>query len=294
MICKNPSTLFLLAVLLVSLLNGCKNQSSTNETTDVTADIVLARVYDSKLYFKDIEKTLRSGMEPEDSILMIRTIVDSWVKKKTLLYQAEKSNIDEELDIEKRLLEYKNSLLIHSYQSAYVRSKLDTAVSDEEIEKHYQNNADNFVLKENILRVNFVKIANDAPKQNKFKAWFQSKNDKDRKNMEEYCVQFARDFFLDDSTWLSMDELVKRVPIETYDKENFLRYNRYIETKDSSYLYFVKILDFKIKESGSPLSFVKDDIRNLIVNKRKLTILRSMEQEIYEQALKENEVEIFE
>ncbi|HNQ13904.1 MAG TPA: peptidyl-prolyl cis-trans isomerase [Bacteroidia bacterium] len=271
---------------------SCSNNKTNTESND--SQLVLARVYNQKLFYSDIAEAIRPGLPKEDSVLMIRTMVDSWVKKQTLLYLAEKSNLDEELDIEKRLLEYKNSLLIHSYQSAYVRSKLDTSVSENEIEEHYKTNADNFELKENILKVNFIKIAKDAPKQNKLKQWFQSKSDKDKKLLEEYCIQFAGDFYLDDSTWISMDELLRRVPIETYDKENFLRYNRSIETNDSSYLYFVKILDFKIKESISPLSFVKDDIRNLIVNKRKLSILRAMEEEIFEKALQENEVEIFE
>ncbi|HOS48778.1 MAG TPA: hypothetical protein PLG57_09090, partial [Bacteroidia bacterium] len=82
-------------------------------------------------------------------------------------------------------------------------------------------------------------------------------------------------------------------PIETYDKEQFLKNNRYIEIPDSNAVYFVNIKGFKIKESQSPLSFEKENIRNLIINKRKLDLINEMQKAAYENALKDNEVEIW-
>jgi len=49
----------------------------------------------------------------------------------------------------------------------------------------------------------------------------------------------------------------------------------------------------KIRESLSPLSFVRDDIRVLIINKRKLDLIREMENTTYEEALRKNEFEIY-
>ena len=83
------------------------------------------------------------------------------------------------------------------------------------------------------------------------------------------------------------------MPITTYDKESYLRNNRFVETEDSSFYYFVRFSDMQIRESISPLSFVRDDIRNLILNKRKLELIREMEKSVYNEALKKNEIEIF-
>ena len=111
--------------------------------------------------------------------------------------------------------------------------------------------------------------------------------------LEDYCHQYAMNYFLDDTTWLLFDDLLKEIPIRTYDQEQFLQNNRNIEIEDSSMIYFVNIKGFMIKESLSPLSFEKENIRSLIINKRKLQLVQEMEKAAYEQALKDNDFEIF-
>jgi hypothetical protein len=88
------------------------------------------------------------------------------------------------------------------------------------------------------------------------------------------------------------DDLLKESPIETYDKEQYLKNNRFIELTDSDYLYFVNIKGFKIKDSLSPLSFERENIRNIIRNKRKLTLIQDMQKEVYEEALNKGEIEV--
>ena len=57
---------------------------------------------------------------------------------------------------------------------------------------------------------------------------------------------------------------------------------------DSTYLYFLKIQEYKISEEASPLEFVQEEIRNIILNKRKVALAKGLENDIYERA-KENE-----
>jgi hypothetical protein len=82
------------------------------------------------------------------------------------------------------------------------------------------------------------------------------------------------------------------IPIKLYDKEQYLRNNRFVETQDSSYIYLVNIKGFKIKDNVSPLSFETDNIRNLILNQRKLKLIEEMENKIYSEAVKNGEAEI--
>jgi hypothetical protein len=79
--------------------------------------------------------------------------------------------------------------------------------------------------------------------------------------------------------------------VKTYDQEHFLRNNRYIEIPDSAVTFFVNIKGFKIKESLSPLSFERDNIRNLILNKRKLDLIKAMEKDAYDDAIQKKEIE---
>ncbi len=253
----------------------------------------VARVNDKYLYADDISRMITAGTSKEDSILMANSYIQSWIKQQVVLHKAENNLDEEKKDVEKKLEEYRNSLITYIYETELIRQRLDTVVSDQEIEKYYGDNQRNFELKDNIIKVLYLKIKKNAPKKNKVMEWYRSENPKDRLKLEEYCYQFATDFHLDDDTWLLFDDLLKKVPIKTYDKEAFLRNNRYIEMEDSTDLYLVNIRDMKIRESLSPLSFVKDDIRVLIINKRKLSLIKEMEKAAYDEALLKNEFEIY-
>jgi hypothetical protein len=89
------------------------------------------------------------------------------------------------------------------------------------------------------------------------------------------------------------DDLLKEIPIQTYNKELFLQNNRFVEVSDSLNYYFLNIKDFKIRNSISPLSFEKENIKNIILNKRKLLLINSMKQDVYNDALNNNKIEIY-
>lgn len=276
--------------LLTLLFAGCDRISQVQHAVPEEA---VARVHDEYLYRSDLSKIILPGTTPEDSAIVVNSYIQNWIKKQLVLHRAESNLDDEKKNVEQKLTEYRNSLITYIYESELIRQKLDTVVSDEEILKYYEENSRNFELKDNIIKVLYLRVKKDAPKIKKVKEWYKSGNRKDRTQLEQYCFQYASDFHLDDETWLHFDELLKKVPIKTYDKEAYLKNNRFIEIEDSTFLYLVNIREMKIRESLSPLSFVRDDIRVLIINKRKLDLIREMENTTYEEALRKNEFEIY-
>jgi hypothetical protein len=287
---RSVGALALLSLTMIFSFAGCRFIEKFKEHEPATA---VARVHDKYLYEDEIRQMIAPGTTPEDSALMVSNFIQNWIKKQLILYKAETNLDDEKKDVEKKLTEYRNSLITYIYETELIRQQLDTVVSNEEIEKYYTANQRNFELRDNIIKVLYLKIKKDAPKIKKVREWYKSNTAKDRAFLEEYCYQFASDFHLDDETWLLFDELLKKVPIKTFDKATFLRNNRYVELEDSTDLYLVNIKEMKIRESLSPLSFVKDDIRVLIINKRKLDLIKEMEKATYEEALEKNEFEIY-
>jgi len=59
------------------------------------------------------------------------------------------------------------------------------------------------------------------------------------------------------------------------------------------YYYIVRFKDFRIKETISPLSLERDRIRNIILNKRKMELINKMREDLYNNALKKRDFEIF-
>lgn len=273
--------------LLFLILDGCKKKSTLSDTSER----VIARVYDKYLYVSDIRNVVPKGASKNDSITIIRSFVQNWIQQQAVLKRAEDNLDDDRKNVDKKLEEYRNSLITFNYESELIRQKLDTSISPEEIEKYYKENENNFQLKNNILQVVYFKLPKSTPKLPKVKGWFRSTNVKDRKLLEEYCYQYATDYYFNDEEWILFDDLLKKIPIKTYDQEQYLKNNRFIEIPDSAGIFFVNIKGFKIKESLSPLNFERENIRNLIINKRKLELIREMEKDAYQDALQNKEIE---
>jgi predicted house-cleaning noncanonical NTP pyrophosphatase (MazG superfamily) len=52
------------------------------------------------------------------------------------------------------------------------------------------------------------------------------------------------------------------------------------------------VKEYRISDNISPLEFVRDDIRTIILNKRKVALAKQLEDEIYNTAILEKEFEI--
>ncbi len=280
-----PAGREVLLICFISLFISCRNPSSS------TDEKPLARVGGSYLYPSDLKEIT---FNREDSVEMTRTYINNWVRETLLLQQAEKNLAGDKSKYEKMVEDYRKSLITYEYESELVNQKLDTSVSDPEIEKYYEENKGNFELRDNIIKVTYVKVRKNAPKVEKVKDWYRSDEVKDKDALSGYCHQYAENFYLDDNTWLLFDDMLKEIPIKLYDKEAFLQNNRHIETQDSSFLYFVNIKGFMIKNSASPLSFEKENIRNILLNKRKVELIRKMREEIYTEGVKNKTFEIYE
>ena len=254
---------------------------------------VIARAYDDYLYESDLKGVIPSGTAPEDSTILARNFIDTWIRQKLLTRQAENNLPAEQLDFSNQLESYKNSLTIFEYEHELVNQKLDTIVSEEEIETYYTNNQKNFLLKENIVQMQYVKVPIKSKNVRQFKDLLYSGASEDKTRLSELAEKYAADYFLDEQDWLLFNEVLAQIPIKTYNQEEYLKNHQNLEVQDSLYYYFVRFRDFRIKENISPLSFEKDRIRNIILNKRKMELINKMHQDVYDNALKKNDFEIY-
>lgn len=283
-------TLFRTIIIFALIfLAACDNKSSPeNEKADV-----IARAFDQYLLREEINELVPEDVHGQDSLNMVKSYIDNWVKQQVVLHNAEKNLDDENKNVEKQLEEYRNSLIMYAYERELVSQQLDTTVSIKEIEDFYNLNKNNFELKSNIIKVIYLKLNKKSPKLNKVREWYKSGNPRDRQLLSDYAHQYALNYYLDDKSWLFFDDLIKEIPIKTYDQEQFLRNNRNIEIEDSTLIYLVSIKGFMVKNSLSPLSFEINNIRNMIINQRKLQLVEEMEQKAFEAARKSGDIEIY-
>lgn len=281
-----------ITTILFSLvaLGSCQLSNSEDEQTKGEP---IARVYDRYLYQSEIESIIPTDLSSDDSISLVQNYIDSWARNQLMLKMAEFNLTENQKSFEEQIKEYRNDLLKFAYQQEYVRQKLDTNILEEEIAKYYQENSDNFQLKENILMANFLIIDKEAPDIRKVKKWFRSTKEKDQEKLMDYAITYADRFSIRDTNWISYHTLVSLIPVETYNQRDFLSKNKFVEISGEDKIYLLEIVSYKIKDSTSPLPYVKSVIKNILVNQKKLELLTNLEKKLFEDALKKKEFETY-
>lgn len=275
-------------LVMLIMLAACSSPETTKEEEGT-----LARVYDRVLTIDDLPSDLRSKAKGNDSLSLLKVYVNNWIRQQVSLHKA-KENLDEEIpDIEAKVRDYRNSLLIYEYQRALFEQLLDTTVDMREIQDYYEKNPGNFELKRNIVRLRYVKLPLEAENMNKAKKWFVSNDASDQFKLLDYCNQFAVNTYLDQDSWLSFEDLLKEIPLSQYNQEHFLRTNKFVELKDNDFVYWLYIHAFRIKNSISPLEMEQERIRSIIINKRKLQLLEEVEGSLFKDAESKNEIQWF-
>lgn len=253
----------------------------------------IAKVHDVYLYPSDIEGIVPKGTSNEDSLLLVQSYIENWVRQTLLIKQAEE-NVDIDVEtIEQQLENYKNSLLIYAYEQQLIAQKLDTTVSQAQIKAYYEANKENFELKKTILKASYVKLPKNAIRIDNAIKWFKSNKEKDKRELETYCMQFSQDYSLVDTSWLYYDQLAEVVPLERLSESSVLQNNNYIQISDKDFIYLVKVKTFMYKEDISPLEIEVENIKNIIINKRKVEMIDKMENEVYKNARDNNDIDIF-
>lgn len=254
----------------------------------------LAKVGDEYLTVSELAGIIPAGASKKDSMLIVKNYVENWVMQNVLAEEAEKKLPAKEKDFSLQLENYRKSLLVYQFDKTLIDQYLDTVVTEREIMDYYGKNPQEFELKDNIVKVIYVKLLKSSPHISRFKNLIINVegSQQNRIQLANLAPKLAVNYFLDDQSWLIFNDLLKEVPVKTYNQEQFLQNNRYIEITDNEYIYMMKIEDFKIKESSSPLSFEKENVKKVILQKRKMKLLQQIHLDIYNNALNNKNVEI--
>ena len=273
-------------LIIVLFFASCANNQTIN-------DIVVAQVGESKLYLNEISKIIPTGLDENDSTLIADDFIKKWIKQELLIQKANENLSLEQKDVSKELQEYRNSLIIYKYKNELMKQRMDTVVKRIEIEQYYNSHPDNFNLNTDIVKAIFVKIPNEVANPKQIKTLINDTSDEGIEELRDYCLQYAKgfDIFLD--RWVDFEMIKKNLPPELSDTERLLSGNRQIETKDPIYYYLVSIQDYRLRNQLAPLEYVEDNIRNLILNQRKINFLKEIEENIYKEGIRQNKFTIY-
>ncbi|MCB0733656.1 MAG: hypothetical protein H6608_09655 [Flavobacteriales bacterium] len=277
-----------LSLLLLPSLSACNQISSPLRHSEP----VLAQVGDFALTKAEADQALMGTYTETDSALVYDDYIRKWIRDQTLFHKANQTLSDSAKNKQKLMDQYYRDLLVYELQTLLIQERLDTNVPEDAIRHYYENNIRNFELKENIVRLRFMKFPAAADDLNDYWADFISNDSEKLENLKNMCEEEGGYVMADDTTWLYFNDILKEIPIITYNQESFLNNNKLIQLTDRGWVYFVNILDFKIKNNVSPYEFESPRIRNIIINKRKVELMQQIEDEIVQEAYDQQLIEI--
>jgi hypothetical protein len=224
------------------------------------------------------------GSQYSDSVSISKKLIEAWAEDELFYQEAKEKLLPEDIDVEAEIEKYRKELINYKYEIRLIENNLDTTISKEEIQAYYDANRDNFILKDNIVKVNYFKVPVKTKALNKMKAAVFSQNPKEKENLKGLCLQYADNYFLNDSTWLLLEDIKKEIPqLRELPEYNFYA-GRYFEYSDSLNYYFLKIKEIKVKNGLSPINFEMKNIRNILLNGRKMKLIRQYKKQILEKA----------
>ena len=153
-------------IILILLIISCELENNSKEEP-------IARVNDNFLFFSDIQESLDKNMSQNDSMLAVNSAINNWASKK-LLYEKAIFNLSNskqnELDI--LVKSYESDLYISNYEKEWLKTRVDTIVSNDQLESYYNDNKKGlqkklFLAKKNLNKFdmnpnlnNFLRIIN--------------------------------------------------------------------------------------------------------------------------------------
>ena len=255
---------------------------------------VIARVGSNYLHKEDLVSELSNYTDNSDSLIKLKSLIDSWAKNELLIQQA-KLNLpgDDILQLEILVESYRKDLYANTYIKSAINKNLDTVISSLEIQNFLDNNQELFKLKAPLFQVRYIHLPPDNVDQYEIQRSFQRFSDFDKKFLDSLSFQF-NNYILSDSIWIDKSNLTSQVSF--LDKKNlnkYIRKSKFFKIEDTIGVYLFYVKNYLKKGDIAPNQVFKPTVKNIILNRRKLEFIKKFEKDILLDAIKSNSFEVY-
>ena len=245
-------------------------------------NIPIATVYDESLFKEDLNLLLPKNIDKNDSIVLVRSIIDSWAIQQLLLKKAKENNSqNDNAEINDLVRDYRQALLINGYKERLIKQQLDTVIEREEIINYYNQNKKNFRLNEELVQTRYIHFSNDLIDKKEVIKFFKNGKIEDLETLESRQLSFKK-MMLNDSVWLPLENVLLKLP---FSRKDLLKKTDLIKKEDSLGLYLAVINDVLLRNQIAPLIYIEPTIKQMILHQRKLQLIRDIEKIIVKDAI---------
>ncbi len=276
---KNNS--IIICILLVTLFVSCKKSD----------DYVVAEVYNNNLYFSEICGLLPDGLNEEDSAQMASNIIDDWISRHVILHEAEKVLSAKEKNFDNDLAKFKESLLINAYYQHITSDSTRFSVTEKELQSFINRYEPNDAIEREIVKLNYVKLSKNSRLLNPIKEimFDNLKRNTQKAKIEQLCGD-SIEYFIDDDTWLYLDDLKQELPIDVLNKDSFISENNYLERSDNKFTYIIVFLDYKTRRATIQTEEEIQAAREMLIHQKKADYIEKKVSLLYKKSLENKKI----
>lgn len=253
-----------------------------------------ARVNDAYLDREELQGLVPPGASKKDSIAIIKSFIDRWASQK-LMYDAATVNIDadKQQELDELIRQYKTDLYTKAYLEELVKQSVDTTVTEDQLGSYYDENKENFRTTGMLVKLRYLRMAKDHAKFNQARQRFNSGNKKDKVALNEMTLHF-KNYAFNDTVWTSMSEVYQKLPFITPDNRGkYIASGIAYQYPDSADVYLVKVSRVLDRNMVAPFEYIKPTLKEVIINTRKLELIKKIQKDITDDAIKNNKYEIY-
>lgn len=214
-------------------------------------------------------------------------VIDKWVERKLIELRINKDLPEVYIQNIIKSEHEASNLHLFELENHYIRTHIDSTVTDQEIQEYYKTHRENYKSSSYIVKALYIKIPDTLAKQGTLRKSFLLKNDKDVNEVKKYGNLYATNFYLDEDNWIFFDDLIKEVPMSQQQKEELIHQRGEATFEIDGYTYFINVLDYRLKTISSPMEVEKSIIKAHIL-KRRVHKLREEAKETILKDVKEN------
>ena len=271
-------------LVIAAAMTGCGQEHNHKGKTP------LVEVSGEFLYKEDLQAALPLNISKDDSVFFAEHYIRNWIED-ALLFDKAEGNIPDNDKISKLVENYRRALIMHTYQEELVNQKLANDISEEEINAYYEKNKELFRLDNPLVKGLFIKVPLSSPDLGNVRVWYRKNNQDVIEKLEKYSLRNAvsYDYFYD--RWTSVPDVAAKIPLKVLDTDaNYLDKNRNVEVKDTAFCYFLHIEDFLGKDKQKPLDFARDEIKEILINLKRVEFINKVKEDLYQRASDRNKI----
>ena len=279
----------LILACAMAAVTSCK---TTGRFSEATAELfrgeVVARAGDHRLHRSELEKFIPAGVSPEDSANLASRYIKAWAEDLLMVDMAEAQLSASEKDVSKELEQYRRSLLKYRYEQLYINQRLDTLVTDAEIETYYTENAGRFVLERPVIKARYLIIPADSRLLKRIKSMMSSSDDTEVTEAEQLAYTAAIKYSDMSDTWIDAITLGQELGVDYKVLLSSIK-NGFAEIKDDSgNLHLAYIQEMIPEGKTAPLEYCRERISDLVLSARRHQLQLDLEESLLEDARKNN------